>query len=163
MNKILVTLLIAFFLLACGSVNKQSSRQSNIDMAQTFMDDLFVRADLAAVKRAMHSEFTFTYMGNIENVGGIDHGIESFFGNHVPLVGELLPDGIVLTTVDVIADDAGVALIMIGDAKGINGEYDNKYDFTFKMKEGLISEVKEYNSDLLVATRLYKNQLASID
>ncbi len=163
MNKILVTLLIAFFLLACGSVNKQSSRQSNIDMAQTFMDDLFVRADLAAVKRAMHSEFTFTYMGNIKNVGGVDHGIESFFGNHVPLVGELLPDGIVLTTVDVIADDAGVALIMIGDAKGINGEYDNKYVFTFKMKEGLISEVKEYNSDLLVATRLYKNQLASID
>ena len=163
MNKILVTLLIAFFLLACGSVNKQSSRQSNIDMAQTFMDDLFVRADLAAVKSAMHSEFTFTYMGNIENVGGIDHGIESFFGNHVPLVGGLLPDGIVLTTVDVIADDAGVALIMIGDAKGINGEYDNKYVFTFKMKEGLISDVKEYNSDLLVATRLYKNQLASID
>ena len=60
-------------------------------------------------------------------------------------------------------DNAGVALIMIGDAKGINGEYDNKYVFTFKMKEGLISEVKEYNSDLLVATRLYKNQLASID
>ena len=76
---------------------------------------------------------------------------------------EQLPDGIILTTVDVIADDDGVALIMIGDAEGINGEYDNKYVFTFKMEEGLIREVKEYNSDILVATRLYKNELTAID
>ena len=163
MNKSLLPLILVFIFSACTPANNQDNRQNNIDMAQTFMDDLFVRADLDAVKASMHSEFTFTYMGNIENVGGIDHGIESFFGNHVPLVGELLPDGIILTTVDVIADDDGVALIMIGDAEGINGKYDNKYVFTFKMKEGLIREVKEYNSDILVATRLYKNELTAID
>ena len=31
-----------------------------------------------------------------------------------------------LTTTDMIADDDGVAVIMEGDAEGINGEYDNK-------------------------------------
>ena len=61
-----------------------------------------------------------------------------------------------------IADANGVAVIMEGDAEGINGEYDNKYVFVYKFKNGLIHTVTEYNSDLLVATRLYKQKLIPI-
>ena len=50
-----------------------------------------------------------------------------------------------------IADDEGVAVIMEGDAEGINGEYDNKYVFVYKFKDGKIFSIHEYNSDLLVA------------
>ena len=64
---------------------------------------------------------------------------------------------------DAISDNDGVALIQVGDAEGINGEYDNKYVWIFKMKDGLIHSVREYNSDLLVATRLFKNELNPID
>ena len=78
-------------------------------------------------------------------------------------VGALLPGGITLTATDMIADKDGVALIMDGDAEGINGEYDNKYVFVYKFKEGLIHKVTEYNSDLLVATRLYKQKLMPIE
>jgi ketosteroid isomerase-like protein len=63
----------------------------------------------------------------------------------------------------VIADENGVALIQTGDSEGINGEYDNQYVFTFKMKDGLIHAVEEFNSDLLVATRLYRNELLPLD
>ena len=31
------------------------------------------------------------------------------------------------------------------------------------MKDGLIHSVREYNSDLLVATRLFKNELKPVD
>ena len=64
-----------------------------------------------------------------------------------------------------IADDEGVAKskIMEGDAEGINGEYDNKYVFVYKFKDGKIFSIHEYNSDLLVATRLYKNKLVPSD
>ena len=71
--------------------------------------------------------------------------------------------GITLTTTDMIADTKGVAVIMEGDAQGINGEYDNKYVFVYKFKDGLIHTVTEYNSDLLVATRLYKQKLIQIE
>ena len=64
---------------------------------------------------------------------------------------------------DAISDNDGVALIQVGDAEGINGEYDNKYVWILKMKDGLIHSVREYNSDLLVATRLFKNELNPID
>ena len=127
------------------------------------MDNLFVHSDFELARSVLHEELTFTYMGITEDVGGIAHTTVSFFANHIPLVGDLLPERIVLTTVDVIADENGVALIMVGDAEGINGRYDNQYVFTFKFKDGLIHAAKEYNSDLLVGTRLYKNKLEPID
>ena len=42
---------------------------------------------------------------------------------------------------------------------GKNGEYDNKYVWVFKMKDGLIHSIREYNSDILVATQLYDYKL----
>jgi ketosteroid isomerase-like protein len=50
---------------------------------------------------------------------------------------------------------------MEGRAEGKNGRYDNKYVFTYEFKEGKILLLDEYNSDNLVATRLYDNKLIS--
>ena len=83
-----------------------------------------------------------------------------YFKNIIP---EILPNGIILKTVDAISDNNGVAIIQEGDAEGKNGEYDNKYVFVYKFKDGKILSINEYNSDLLVATRLYKNKLVSLD
>ena len=65
----------------------------------------------------------------------------------------------ILKTVDTISDSNGVAIIQEREAEGKNGEYDNKYVWIFKMKEGLIHSVREYNSDILVATQLYDYKL----
>ena len=59
-------------------------------------------------------------------------------------------NGIILNTVDTIYDENGVAIIQEGDAEGKNGEYDNKYVWIFKMKDGLIYSLREYNSDVLL-------------
>ena len=82
--------------------------------------------------------------------------------NKFELIGtENLPleKGIVLNTIDSISDKNGVAIIQEGDAEGKNGEYDNNYVWIFKMKDGLIFSVREYNSDILVATKLYDYRL----
>ncbi len=83
-----------------------------------------------------------------------------YFKNIIP---EILPNGIVLKTVDTISDDNGVAIIQEGDAVGKNGEYDNKYVWVFKMKDGLIHSIREYNSDILVATQLYDYKLINTE
>ena len=54
-----------------------------------------------------------------------------------------------------ISDKNGIAIIQEGEAEGKNGEYDNKYVWIFKKKDGLIHSVREYNSAILVATQLY--------
>ena len=101
-------------------------------------------------------------MGIIEQGGKIwnrENLFDEYFKNIIP---EILPNGIVLRTVDSISDENGVAIIQEGDAEGKNGEYDNKYVWVFKMKECQIYSIREYNSDLLVATQLYDYKLVNV-
>ena len=98
-------------------------------------------------------------MGNTE-ISNIPYDRDAYFDYWLPeVVGKLLPAGITLTTTDMIADDDGVAVIMEGDAEGINGEYDNKYVFVYKFKDSKIFSIHEYNSDLLVRPDYIKTNL----
>lgn len=171
--KNLLLLLSLIFLFSCENtdtpnINNKEVSSKNIQLAQEWIDNLLLN-NLDAVENSMHEEFTFVYMGITENEngvygkGGISYGKNEFLLDYWPVVGELLPNGIILKTLDIIADSEGVALIQEGDAEGINGEYDNKYVWIFKFKDNLIYKVREYNSDLLVGTKLYKNKLVSID
>ena len=107
----------------------------------------------------MHEEFTFAWMGIIEQGGVIwnkENLFDEYFANIIP---EILPNGIVLTTTDSVSDENGVAIVQVGDAEGKNGEYDNNYVWVFKFKDGLIHSLREFNSDILVAERLYDYKL----
>ena len=139
-----------------------SDVDANKKMAGDFLD-LALSANPLDAQEFTHPEFKFFFMGNTE-ISNIPYDRDAYFDYWLPeVVGKLLPTGITLTTTDMIADDDGVAVIMEGDAEGINGEYDNKYVFVYKFKDGKIFSIHEYNSDLLVATRLYKNKLVPSD
>ena len=135
---------------------------ANKKMAGDFLD-LALSANPLDAQELTHPDFKFVFMGNTE-ISNIPYDRDAYFDYWLPeVVGKLLPTGITLTTTDMIADDDGVAVIMEGDAEGINGAYDNKYVFVYKFKDGKIFSIHEYNSDLLVATRLYKNKLVPSD
>jgi len=157
MKKIIFTITIMIFLAACGG-----NVDSNKKMASDFLD-LALSASPLDAQAFTHPDFKFVFMGNTE-ISNIPYDRNAYFDYWLPeVVGKLLPTGITLTTTDMIADEDGVAVIMEGDAEGINGEYDNKYVFVYKFKDGKIFSIHEYNSDLLVATRLYKNKLVPSD
>ena len=154
------------FINLCALAILFTSCSSNVDankkMAGDFLD-LALSANPVDAQELTHPEFKFVFMGNTE-ISNIPYDRDAYFDYWLPeVVGKLLPTGITLTTTDMIADDNSVAVIMEGDAEGINGEYDNKYVFVYKFKEGKIFSIHEYNSDLLVATRLYKNKLVPSD
>ena len=151
--------LLASFLIASCSNNAEVER--NKKMAGEFLD-LALSDNPKSAQVLTHPDFTFTFMG-VTEISNIPYDRDAYFDDWIPnVVGGLLPNGITLTTTDMIADARGVAVIMEGDAEGINGEYDNKYVFVYEFKDGLIHTVTEYNSDLLVATRLYKQKLIKI-
>ena len=157
MRKIIKVLVLAILITACSS-----SVDSNKKMAGDFLD-LALSDNPLAAQELTHPDFKFVFMGNTE-ISNIPYDRDAYFDYWLPeVVGKLLPTGIALTTSDMIGDDDGVAVIMEGDAEGINGEYDNKYVFVYKFKDGKIFSIHEYNSDLLVATRLYKNKLVPSD
>ena len=92
-------------------------------MAQSFLDNIIT--DPQKAKSLLHEDFTFAWMGIIEQGGKIwdrENLFDVYFKDIIP---EILPNGIILKTVDAISDENGVAIIQEGDAVGKNGEYDN--------------------------------------
>ena len=157
MKKILLISLL--ILLTSCSINDKS--MDNSANAQSFLDNIITNPEKA--KSLLHDDFTFAWMGIIEEGGKIwnkENLFDEYFANIIPVI---LPNGIILKTVDSISDENGVAIIQIGDAEGKNGEYDNNYVWIFKFKDGLIHSLREYNSDLLVAERLYDYKLIPLD
>ena len=157
MLKKIYLIVFLLFLFSCGK-----NIDANKKMANDFLD-LALSPNPLDAQELTHPDFKFVFMGNTE-ISNIPYDRDAYFDYWLPeVVGKLLPTGITLTTTDMIADDDGVAVIMEGDAEGINGEYDFKYVFVYKFKDGKIFSIHEYNSDLLVATRLYKNKLVPSD
>jgi|TARA_B100001094_G_C18132669_1_gene773178 ketosteroid isomerase-like protein len=150
-------LLISTLIISCSVTKENSVKKKNLEMAQSFLDNIIANPQKA--KSLLHEDFTFAWMGIIEQGGKIwdkENLFDVYFKDIIP---EILPNGIILKTVDSISDENGVAIIQEGDATGKNGEYDNKYVWIFKMKNGLIYSIREYNSDILVATQLYDYKL----
>ena len=157
MKKILLISLL--ILLTSCSINDKS--MDNSANAQSFLNNIITNPEKA--KSLLHDDFTFAWMGIIEEGGKIwnkENLFDEYFANIIPAI---LPNGIILKTVDSISDENGVAIIQVGDAEGKNGEYDNNYVWIFKFKDGLIHSLREYNSDLLVAERLYDYKLIPLD
>ena len=130
MKKILLISLL--ILLTSCSINDKS--MDNSANAQSFLDNIITNPEKA--KSLLHDDFTFAWMGIIEEGGKIwnkENLFDEYFANIIPAI---LPNGIILKTVDSISDENGVAIIQIGDAEGKNGEYDNKYVWIFKFKDG---------------------------
>ena len=155
-KNLLISLLV--LLTSCAMNDKSMDNSAN---AQSFLDNIITNPEKA--KSLLHDDFTFAWMGTIEQGGKIwnkENLFDEYFANIIPAI---LPNGIILKTVDSISDENGVAIIQIGDAEGKNGEYDNNYVWIFKFKDGLIHSLREYNSDLLVAERLYDYKLIPLD
>jgi len=145
-------------LTSCAINDKSMDNSAN---AQSFLDNIISNPEKA--KSLLHDDFTFAWMGVIEQGGKIwnkENLFDEYFSNIIPAI---LPNGIILKTVDSISDENGVAIIQVGDAEGKNGEYDNNYVWIFKFKDGLIHSLREYNSDILVAERLYDYKLIPLD
>ena len=163
MKKLFLLPLILIFVVSCGSSQLDQKIKQNADAAENFIYLVLNEPDEA--KKLMHEDFIFRYMGKIpvyaqgSSVIKKSYNGETYFTEFLEVVGALLPEGIVLTPLDVIADEDSAAVIMVGDAEGAYGKYDNEYVFTFKFEDGKIIEVDEYNSDVLVVEALYGNTL----
>ena len=157
MKKYLIISLLT--ILSSCTVNDKSL--DNLNNAQSFLDNIITNPEKA--KSLLHNDFSFAWMGIIEQGGKLWNKENLFNEYFATIIPEILPNGIILKTVDSVSDENGVAIIQVGDAEGKNGEYDNNYVWVFKFKDGLIYELREYNSDLLVAERLYDYKLIKLD
>ena len=109
----------------------------------------------------LHDNFRFHYMGYpppsesglLQRWNPLSK--TAYVNDMLKLADDLLPEGISFIIKDVIANDRKVVLIAEGNANGANGPYNNNYAFVFEYEDGKIISMSEFNSDLLVALRVY--------
>ena len=158
-QKILLIAFLASFTLAVFAGGHEKNISSdNIAAATKFMTTLLTDRDTA--DSLLHEDFDFMFMG-VSQISNVKYNRETYWSVWMDnVVAPLVPEGFKKVEVtDAIGDRQSVALMVEGDAEGVNGRYNNKYVFIFKFKEGKIISLREYTSDLLVETRLYKQKL----
>ena len=152
---IFLSLLVSFG--AFAGDHEHTTATSNIKVATQFINTVLVEPEVA--QSLLHEDFDFEFMG-VSQLAGVVYNKATYFSEWMVTVSELIPNGFrKLEVVDAIGDENGVALMVEGDADGVNGRYANKYVFVFKFSDGQIISLREYTSDLLVETRLYKQKL----
>ena len=160
----LITIILALLIpgVTYAGHHENSATAQNVKKATQFMKNVLTDPNVA--KDLLHDDLDFEFMG-VSQLANVMYDKETYFSKWMVTVGELIPAGFrKLDVVDAIGDERGVALMVEGDADGINGLYDNKYVFIFKFSEGQIVSLREYTSDLLlVATRLYKQKVVADD
>ena len=60
----------------------------------------------------------------------------------------------------IISSVNGSAIVLSGEAEGVNGEYNNDYIWLYSINdEGKVSSITEYLSDLLFVKQLYGQEI----
>tara|TARA_Y100000766_G_C18912702_1_gene609244 strand:+ start:3445 stop:3942 length:498 start_codon:yes stop_codon:yes gene_type:complete len=156
----LLATLLAFIVPANAADHQQTSASKNIVTATKFMETLLT--DRETADSLLHPDFDFLFMGISPHLSNVPYNKKTYWSVWMDqVIAPLVPDGFKkVEVVDAIGDEKGVALMVEGDADGINGRYNNNYVFIFKFKEGKIASLREYTSDLMVETRLYKQKLS---
>ena len=158
-RKILLIAFLASFTLAVFAGGHEKNISSdNIAAATKIMNTLITDRDTA--NSLLHEDFDFLFMG-VSQISNVKYNKQTYWSVWMDnVVAPLVPGGFTKVEVtDAIGDKDSVALMVEGDAEGVNGRYNNKYVFIFRFQEGKIISLREYTSDLLVETRLYKQKL----
>jgi len=171
MRRLLFTATFCTLLISSSNVRADHHKlitkvKNNKAMVTTFFEKLLSEPE--ELKAICHKDFTFTYMGKIPKKYtlleyGKAYNTDDFFSSWLAHVSKVLPDGIELNTLHMIADEKGVAVRQKGKAKGKYAQYNNDYSWHFLFKDGKIHSIEEFNSDVLVAKALYGRALRKRD
>ena len=134
-RKILLIAFLASFTLAVfAGGHEKNIGSENIAAATKFMNTLLTDRDTA--DSLLHEDFDFMFMG-VSQISNVKYNRETYWSVWMDnVVAPLVPEGFKKVEVtDAIGDRQSVALMVEGDAEGVNGRYNNKYVFIFKFKE----------------------------
>ena len=141
----LVLTLTASLVFAEG--HKNNERENTVEIVMSAWRHL-AKIDMEKFNEYLTDDFTWTFMGTSEI--SATYKIDDFS----KLVGSIV-ENLELNMDRIIADKSGAVIIAEGVGKGKTGNaYNNRYAFVFTIKDGLISAIHEYSSDLLVERAL---------
>ena len=160
MKNIFLSLILLSLTTSCSEKSLKSEREKTIDDTNEIIMSFFnaqLSGDIETMMTLVSSDFTYTLNGqlDISKTYDWDEYIE-FQGYFSTLLkgevgGEFL---------EIIPGEKSAIIFLNGKMEGVGGAYNNEYALKYVInEERKVSKIKEYLSDLLLAQKLYGQDL----
>ena len=157
--KKITLLLIILFVTSCSTISKREKKNS-VEEISLKVYNAQVAGDIETFKSLLSEDFTYTLNGELDISQTYDWEEYMKFAGYF---GSLLtgkPGG---EFTGIIAGEDAAIIFANGKMEGIGGKYENKYALRYTVKPGgKVSNIKEWLSDILLATQLYGQQIEGV-
>ena len=157
-NSLFILLLIILF--SCDNKPVKSQKEILTEITKATVLKAFnaqMAGEIEVMKSLMADEFTFILTGQLD-ISKIYSWNE--FLEFAGYFGSLLKGDVGVEYKGILVDGKTAMVFAEGRMEGVGGKYENDYAIKYTLNEnGKIIEQKEYLSDLLLAQRLYGQDL----
>ena len=159
--KKVVFITLALLILSCSQQHFKSGREKNIDNTKEIVMKFYtaqIAGDIETMKSMISKDFEYTLNGQLD-ISNTYYGWDEFIG-FMGKFGSLLKGEIGAEFIEIIPGENSAIIFAEGRMEGVAGKYENEYALKYVLnKDGKVTVLKEYLSDLLLAQKLYGQDL----
>ena len=159
--KKLTFITLSLFMLSCSQQQFKSEREKSIDNTKEIVMKFYtaqIGGDIKTMKSMVSEDFEYTLNGQLD-ISNTYYGWDEFIG-FMGKFGSLLKGEIGAEFIEIIPGENSAIIFAEGRMEGVAGKYENEYALKYVLnKNGKVSVLKEYLSDLLLAQKLYGQDL----
>lgn len=160
MKNIFLSLLFLSLIVSCSEKSPKSEREKTIDDTNEIIMSFFnaqLSGDVETMMTLVSSDFTYTLNGQLDISKTYDWDEYIEFQGYFST---LLKGEIGGEFLEIIPGEKSAIIFLNGKMEGVGGAYNNEYALKYVInEERKVSEIKEYLSDLLLAQKLYGQDL----
>ena len=159
MKKILL-LSIILCAFSCSIVSEREKRINSVEKIVLNAYNAQMTGDIETFKSLLSEDFTFTLNGELDISQTYDWDEYMKFTAYF---GSLLKGEVGAELGEIIAGENTAIIFTNGKMEGIGGKYENEYAIKYTVNsEGKISNIREWLSDILLATQLYGQPIEGV-
>ena len=160
MKKYLLILLSIFFF-SCSQDQFKSKKEKQIDANKEIVMKFFnaqSEGDIKTMQSMVSDDFQYTLNGQLD-ISNTYYGWDEFL-RFMGEFGTLLKGSVGVEFIEIIPSENSAIILARGKMEGVAGKYENEYALKYTLNsDSKITAVKEYLSDLLLAQKLYGQDL----
>ena len=158
--KKIVLLFIILFAFSCSTISEREKRINSVEKISLKVYNAQVDGDIETFKSLLSEDFTYTLNGELDISQTYDwEGYMKF----AAYFGSLLARKPAGEFTGIIAGEDAAIIFANGKMEGIGGKYENEYALRYTVNpEGKVSNIKEWLSDILLATQLYGQPIEGV-
>tara|TARA_B100000989_G_C19392394_1_gene406304 strand:+ start:34 stop:540 length:507 start_codon:yes stop_codon:yes gene_type:complete len=158
MKKLILVLSITLALISCQNISEREMKINNTEEIVLKVYNAQMNGDIEKLKSLVSEDFTMTLTGKLDISNTYDWDSFMEFNKYF---GSLLIGDVGGAFTDIISGENAAVVFLNGKMEGIGGKYENDYAIRYTLNsEGKVSNIKEWLSDIHLATQLYGEEIS---